>query len=318
MYQTYEKRKIKEDAEMPRIIQNKIDVKHNTPYEDVRVQFHPSKAAQINGAAGVSVVQFTKATITVIDGENRPDIYSGPDVEAGDGKRGGIDHAEQQAWELAKSNVVGKLQKGKSVRIIFEVTKEICSECCRWFEGKLCDELDQNIKDNGRYEIIVRVKGTDIVINRDNTIWTKETAEKPTTERLSEYDRLIKFVTENRDEEGNIMQTSNNMGNIGDMLQNRPDLKDSILQAFENAKATATASLAFGYGEEIIEKIEEFSLYKLMEEISVSMAQKDLYDICVLWKQEKSLEEIFLDVIKFYIDKNYETDTREKNAHVHY
>lgn len=169
--------------------------------------FGPIQRRAVNSAAGTarvsvtagprafvrpSVLQLTDATIHV-NGSQRGAGH----CDIGQGV-GGQTHAEQKAWNAAKSSVDAKFADAAaaSVTVNFTVDQSICEDCQDWFENTLHPYLETKSGQNGDkpFQLNVTVDGTTIsVLGVNETTWPEGVGDNP---RLSLVERLKAMLIE--------------------------------------------------------------------------------------------------------------------------
>ncbi|MBN1604136.1 MAG: hypothetical protein JW915_21170 [Chitinispirillaceae bacterium] len=124
----------------------------------------------VRDTKGTEVVQLTDADLS-INGAIRGHGHAG----LGDGP-GGIDHAEQRAWNAALGNIntafasIGIV----AVNVNYNVTQTICPACQDWFEQTAYVHLQQQsvANNNKAFTLIVTVNGVNVnVLGQNETRW---------------------------------------------------------------------------------------------------------------------------------------------------
>jgi hypothetical protein len=155
--------------------------------------------------AGPMPLQRAKADVTYKVGAGGVQSIVGEAV--GQGAIGGQTHSEQRIWARVRDPIVTGLgTRGAHVRVNFAVDTTICHLCSPWFENTVWTTLNNTAQARGStFELTVTVGGNTVTVDGTDTIWPPEVADADTFDRLSEYDRAVRFFTDNRDQEGNLL-----------------------------------------------------------------------------------------------------------------
>lgn len=137
-----------------------------------------------------AVAQLTTANLSV-NSKNRGNGEAG----LGEGP-GGVNHAEQKAWNAALSNINAAFADEKThvVNIKFEVDQTICPLCQNWFENVAYTYLSNRsvAKSNKPFSLIVEVDGHQVtVLGENETNWPKTVGDE---ERFSIVEQLKKML----------------------------------------------------------------------------------------------------------------------------
>lgn len=119
----------------------------------------------------------------------------------GQGAVGGQTHSEQRVWEGIEDVLTTALGQGRNVNVTFSVDTTICHLCSPWFENTVWVALN-NANNGGTFHLFVEVGGAQVEVVGNNTIWPNEIADAPTWNRLGEFERMDRFLTDNRDKDG--------------------------------------------------------------------------------------------------------------------
>jgi Domain of unknown function (DUF4157) len=125
---------------------------------------------------------------------------------------GGVSHSEQRVWTASQNEILAALRRGDSVDVTFSVDTTICAQCTPWFENTVFTAL-RTANQTGRavpghagatFQLHVTVNDHTVEVTGGNTIWPNEIADGPTWHRLGDFERMDRFLTDNRDENGDV------------------------------------------------------------------------------------------------------------------
>jgi hypothetical protein len=152
---------------------------------------------------GSQPVQRARADVSYRIGNGGPHHVVGRAI--GQGGVGGQSHSEQGVWDEVQDAITGALARGTSVAVTFSVDTKICHLCSPWFETTVFDALTAAVADNATFTLDVQVGDHTVRVDGQDTIWPNEIADNPTWDRLSEFNRMDRFMGENRDKNGDFM-----------------------------------------------------------------------------------------------------------------
>lgn len=125
----------------------------------------------------------------------------------GRGGIGGVSHSEQGVWARVQGPILAGITAGNHVSVTFDVDTSICGGCSPWFENTVWTAMNAaTAAAGGTFTLNVVVNGSTVQVTGANTIWPNEIADAPTWGRLNDYEKMDRFINENRDEDGEIMQ----------------------------------------------------------------------------------------------------------------
>lgn len=141
---------------------------------------------------------------TVGNGGNQH--HAGQHVGVGDNAVGGVNHSEQLSWNAVSNTVLQGIQNGHQVTVKFTIDMTVCGGCTAWFENTVWTQMNAAIGNgNGGFTLEVEVGNNTVPVNGNNTIWPNEISDAPTWNRLNAYEMMDRFIRENRDEDGDVM-----------------------------------------------------------------------------------------------------------------
>lgn len=223
----YQRKESKEKTYNTTIVSNSmkqnIKEKSGFPSKDVKVRYNINKSAHFQTLActqkkyeGVRTVanvnglennankafqssdtiQMARATIREIEDEKG---VGGGTVRSTEGPvvnhKSYPHHAEQEVWNECSQHLIDRLKAGHSERITFIVDTPICPDCRVWFEDTVWNALHNT---GGNFSLFVEVGDHTVQITGQDTIWPNEITDSPTWDRMGEYDKMHRFVTEQR------------------------------------------------------------------------------------------------------------------------
>ncbi|TGE14362.1 DUF4157 domain-containing protein [Hymenobacter elongatus] len=123
---------------------------------------------------------------------------------------GGVNHSEQSAWGLARADIQARLTAGQRIDATFAVDTAICNGCRNWFETTVYANMTTWATTGGTtFTLTVDVNDKTVEVDGGNTIWTPEVADEHTFDRMPDMDRDMRFLHENRDEDGDVWPSRN-------------------------------------------------------------------------------------------------------------
>jgi len=152
---------------------------------------------------GSQPVQRARADVSYRIGDGVPHQVQGRAI--GQGGVGGQSHSEQGVWADVQDAITGALARGTSVAVTFSVDTKICHLCSPWFETTVFNALTAAVADDATFTLDVIVGDHTVRVDGQDTIWPNEIADAPTWDRLSEFNRMDRFMGENRDQNGDFM-----------------------------------------------------------------------------------------------------------------
>jgi hypothetical protein len=152
------------------------------------------------------LVQRAKADGRISINRGNPTQVTGEAV--GQGATGGVNHSEQRLWtNRLQTRVKNALERGDDVDVTFVVDTTVCHLCVPWFENTLYPLLQGYATTGGGAATLrVSVDGAEVEIVGAATIWPPEITDAPTFDRMDETDRSMRFMREDRDEDGRLGQ----------------------------------------------------------------------------------------------------------------
>ncbi len=229
-------------------------------------------------------------------------------------------HAEQMVWNERSAHLLSRLRSGHSENITFIVDTPICPNCREWFENTVWRELHET---QGNFKLFVEVAGSTVEIKGiDNTIWPNEITDSPTWNRMREYDKMHRFVTERRDPVNGEKQgaLSNHVyigqqqeAAINEQMQyygDNEEFKTLVEQSLGNAKNNIVRRLLvmYDFADEaaMYNKIKDITLLTIMSEAPTTTIP-DINDYNYDWgKWEQELTYAFEWWLEIWINTNLE------------
>ncbi len=287
--------------------------------DDTRLEREADAIAAFRGPAvweergQEGAAQLTQATITYTSGDNKT-VVAGPDVTQGKGDPG-VSHAEQLAWQEAeKRGVYSKLRAGNDVEIVFSIDEPVCDACRNWFDATLYPALSDISQS---FSLFVTVKNSaSVKVLGTGTVWTNEAAYSPTWERLSPYDRFVKFMDERREEDGRLgarmdpASTLDAYDLISTYIGESTHFREKFLDLLDEAKKNVLKLPNTKYYPEIArERVSEMTPYRLLQELrGITYENGPLQDALIEFVEnhEGALRECLQDHLLMYLEYNYE------------
>lgn len=124
-----------------------------------------------------------------------------PGTAVGQGAVGGQTHSEQLVWKTTERAIMTALgTAGTNVAVEFLVDTTVCGRCSPWFEDTVWVALRDRARDAGStFTLDVTVDGASVRVEGPSTIWPPEIADVHAFGRLSDYERAVRFLNEDRD-----------------------------------------------------------------------------------------------------------------------
>jgi len=270
-------------------------------------------------------IQMAQATISVLENGSHTwfDIESLPVNQ-----ESFPNHAEQKVWNKCSASLLSKLGSGNSENITFIVDTPICPNCRAWFENTVWRELHET---QGDFRLFVEVAGSTLEIKGiNNTIWPNEITDSPTWDRMREYDKMHRFVTEQRDpvngENQGALSNHEYIGQqqeaeINEQMQyyaDHEEFKTLVEQSLGKAKKNIVHLLFVKYNfaneAAMYNKIKDITLLTVMNE-GTTITVPNIIDLNRDWKKwGQELTRAFEWWLEIWINTNLEAYELQKDC----
>ena len=240
-------------------------------------------------------------------------------------------HAEQEVWNECSQHLIDKLKAGHSERITFIVDTPICPDCRVWFEDTVWNALHNT---GGNFSLFVEVGDHTVQITGQDTIWPNEITDSPTWDRMGEYDKMHRFVTEQRNPaKGQNHGALTNHVYVGQQQESAIDeqmqyygnatgFKTLVEQSLDNAKNNIVHSLLpmydFADEDTMYDEVKDITLLTVMNEaptLTIPNISDGAYNYD--WKKwEQQLTRVFEWWLEIRINDNLQKhEVKKDNPH---